>query len=121
MPVSASYRTYVVEQLAGLGTVSARAMFGGLGLYHEGIFFGLVDDDRLYLKVDTATRGDYEAAGMGPFRPSGDEGPSMGYYEVPGEVLDDAGTLTRWAARSVDVARRAAAGRAGRSGKGRGK
>jgi DNA transformation protein len=120
MPVSHSYRTYVLEQLASLGGVTARSMFGGLGLYHDGLFFGLVDDDTLYLKVDDTTRGDYEAAGMGAFRPSADEGPSLSYYEVPGDVLEDAGALARWAAKAVDVARRKAAGRAGRSGKRRG-
>ncbi len=106
MPVSPGFRTYVLEQLSALGPVAARAMFGGLGLYHEGYFFGLVDDDVLYLKVDDDTRGDYERAGMGPFRPSAGEGPTMGYYEVPAEVLEDRTALGEWAAKAVDVARR---------------
>ena len=109
MPVSAGYRTYVLEQLSALGPVVARAMFGGIGLYHEGHFFGLVDDDVLYLKVDDATQGDYQRAGMGPFRPSAGEGPTMGYYEVPAEVLEDRAVLREWAATAVDVARRKAA------------
>ena len=109
MSVSPTYRTYVLEQLARLGPVTAKAMFGGLGLYHDGRFFGLVDDDTLYFKVDETTRGAYEAAGSGPFRPSADEGPSLGYYEVPGDVLEDPETLAAWAARAVDVARRKAA------------
>ena len=116
MPVSQTYRTYVLEQLAGLGAVSARAMFGGLGLYHDGLFFGLVDDDTLYLKVDDTTRSDYERAGMQPFRPMPNEGPSMSYYEVPGDVLEDAGALRAWAAKAVEVARRKAAAKAGRPG-----
>jgi DNA transformation protein and related proteins len=112
MPVSQTYRTYVLEQLAGLGTVTARPMFGGLGLYHEGVFFGLVDDDTLYLKVDDTTRSEYELAGMRPFRPMPKEGPSMRYYEVPGEVLEDAGALRAWAAKAVEVARRQATAKA---------
>ena len=111
MPVSPSYRSYVLEQLAPLGGVTARAMFGGLGLYHDGQFFGLVDDDTLYLKVDDSTRSDYERSGMAPFRPSGGEGPSMGYYEVPAEVLEDRRILREWAAKAVEVARRKAATR----------
>ena len=109
MAVSPNYREYVLEQLSGLGPVAARAMFGGLGLYHDGMFFGLVDDDTLYLKVDDTTRPAYEAAGMGPFRPSDDDGPSMGYYEVPGDVLESREELREWAGRAVDVARRKAA------------
>ncbi|HYC31951.1 MAG TPA: TfoX/Sxy family protein [Gemmatimonadales bacterium] len=111
MAVSPTYRTYVLEQLSELGSVAAKSMFGGLGLYHEGWFFGLVDDDTLYLKVDALTRSDYEAAGMEPFRPAAGEGPSMGYYEVPGDVLEDPAELGVWAAKAVEVARRKAAGR----------
>jgi DNA transformation protein and related proteins len=110
MPVSPNYRSYVLDQLGGLGAVSARAMFGGLGLYHDGVFFGLVDDDTLFLKVDETTRPAYEAAGMPPFRPPG-QGPSMGYYEVPGEVLESRDVLREWARQAVDVARRKAAAR----------
>jgi hypothetical protein len=65
MPVSPSYRAYVLEQLSGLGLVAPRSMFGGLGLYHDGLFFGLVDDDTLYLKVDKTTRPDYEGRAWG--------------------------------------------------------
>lgn len=114
MSVSPTYRIYILEQLAPLGSVTARAMFGGLGLYHDGQFFGLVDDDTLYLKVDDTTRGDYERAGMGAFRPSADEGPSLSYYQVPAEVLEDRGALRDWAATAVQVARRKAATRAKR-------
>jgi DNA transformation protein and related proteins len=109
MPVSPTYRNYVLEQLSLLGRVTPRAMFGGLGLYHESHFFGLVDDDTLYLKVDDTTRAEYEQAGMGPFRPFPDEGPSLGYYEVPAAVLEDRDALREWAAKAVEVARRKAA------------
>jgi DNA transformation protein len=110
MPVSPTYRSYVLEQLSLLGRVTPRAMFGGLGLYHDGQFFGLVDDDTLYLKVDDTNRPDYEQAGMGPFRPFADQAPSLGYYEVPATVLEDRDALREWAARAVEVARRKAAG-----------
>lgn len=115
MSVSRTYRTYILEQLSALGRVTARPMFGGLGLYHEGHFFGLVDDDTLYLKVDDSTRGDYERAGMAPFRPSADEGPSLNYHQVPAEVLEDRGAMRDWAAKAVQVARRKAATKAKRA------
>ena len=63
MAVSASYKAFVLEQLAGAGTLTARAMFGGVGLYCQGLFFALIDDDTLYLKVDDATRPDFERLG----------------------------------------------------------
>src|SRR5688572_6560166 len=67
--VSAHYRTYVEEQLARVTRVTSRAMFGGVGLYADGLFFGLLADDRMYLKVDDTNRGDFEQVGMSAFRP----------------------------------------------------
>jgi len=85
-------------------------MFGGAGLYQEELFFGLVADDTLYLRVDDANRADYTARGAAPFRPYADRPHvSMSYFEVPAEVLDDARALTEWARRSVAVAQRAPA------------
>lgn len=105
MGVSASFRTYVLEQLGRvLPAVAARSMFGGLGIYSTGFFFALVDDDVLYFKVDASNRADYEAAGVGPFRPFGDTGGAMQYYEVPGDVLDDAERLGGWARKALRVA-----------------
>ena len=106
MAVSPDYREFVLEQLRYFGPVTARRMFGAAGLYHDGLFFGLIDDDVFYLKVDDANRGEYEAAGMGPFRPYGDER-AMQYYQVPPEVLEDPDALRGWAERSLEVARRA--------------
>lgn len=105
MPVSREYRDWVLEQLRAFGQVTARSMFGGVGLYHDGIFFALVDDDTLYLKVDDTNRPDFEAQGMGPFRPYGDDR-AMGYYEVPADVLEDPDLLRVWAEKAAAVARR---------------
>jgi DNA transformation protein and related proteins len=109
LPVSGDYLNYVLEQLAGLGGVAARRMFGGVGLYCEELFFALVDNDTLYLRVDDASRADYTAHGMGPFRPYADRPEvSMSYYEIPAEILEDTAQLVVWAQRSVAAARAAA-------------
>jgi DNA transformation protein and related proteins len=106
MPVSAAFRTFALEQLSRVAPVTHRAMFGGVGIYSEGLFFALMDDDVLYLKVDDVTRGDFEAAGCGPFRPAGPAGEAMQYYELPGDLLEDADRLRPWVAGALDVARR---------------
>jgi DNA transformation protein and related proteins len=108
--VSSDYLAYVLEQLAGLGEVSSRRMFGGAGLYCGEHFFGLINgDDVLYLRADERNRADYTARGMAAFRPYKDRpGVSLHYYEVPPEVLDNARVLSEWAERSVSVARTAA-------------
>lgn len=115
--VSDGYRAYVLDQLAELGEVTPRSMFGGVGLYRGDVFFGLIARDVLYLKVDDRTRGEYEAAGMRGFQPyPGREKMSTNYYEVPLAVLESADTLAQWARRAVEVAKRAATAKAPRRG-----
>jgi len=118
MPVSASFRTFVIEQLSRvLPRVRARSMFGGVGIYAGTVFFALIADDTLYFKVDDSNRTDFVSRGMGPFRPYGEEGETMQYYEVPHELLEDAEALRAWAER----ARAAAAAKKTKRPKGKGR
>jgi DNA transformation protein len=89
-------------------------MFGGVGIYAEDVFFALVDDDTLYFKVDDSTRPGFEDRGMKAFRPYGEDGEVMQYYEVPEELLEDPEELRAWVAAAIGVARRARRGRARR-------
>ena len=106
MAVTPGYREFVIEQLEPIAPITAKSMFGGVGLYAEEYFFALIADDRLYFKVDDANRPDFEAAGMEPFRPYGDER-AMKYYEVPIGVLEDVDALRHWAEKAIAVAQRA--------------
>ena len=69
MAASEEYLAYVVEQLEGAGSILPKRMFGGFGLYADGIFFAIIGNDTLYFKVDDSNRKDYESAGMEPFKP----------------------------------------------------
>jgi DNA transformation protein and related proteins len=108
MAVSEQYLDYVVDQLACIGEVTSKRMFGGVGLYYDGLFFGLIADDNLFFKVDDQNRPDYESAGAKPFQPYGDGSYSMSYYEVPVDVLEDADQLRKWAKAAVEAADRKA-------------
>ena len=105
MAVSDDFRDFVLEQLGPAGRVTSRRMFGGVGLYLDGLFFALIDDDTLYFKTDDGTRARYEKAGSKPFCPFPDrpEQP-MGYWQVPAEVLEDAEKLSEWAREAMGVA-----------------
>jgi DNA transformation protein len=106
MAVTPSYRTFVLEQLnRAVPPVRARAMFGGVGLYAGDVFFALIADDVLYFRADDATRGEFEALGMPPFRPFEEHGPVMSYYQLPEEVLEETDALRRWAERAIAGAR----------------
>ena len=106
MPVSEEYLDYAVDQLGCIGEVAAKRMFGGVGLYNDGLFFGLIAGDVLYFKVDDQNRPAYETAGARPFQPYGDESYSMSYYEVPVDVLEDVDQLRIWATGAVAAAAR---------------
>jgi DNA transformation protein len=114
MSVSHSYRDFVLEQLGRVTTVTGKAMFGGVGIYAQGLFFALIAEDRLYFKADDATRPDFERRGMEPFRPFG-ENSAMGYYEVPADVVEDVAQLEPWMHRAIEVAAKAKRGKARRS------
>jgi DNA transformation protein len=103
--VSDAFREFVLDQLAELGDVAARSMFGGLGLYSDGVFFGIIARDALYLKVNDDNRAEYEAAGMEPFNPYRERSKAMKYYEVPLVVLESPMELAAWARRSIAAAR----------------
>jgi DNA transformation protein len=104
MSVQAQYLAWVLEQLAGLGAVNTRRMFGGVGLYSGGLFFGLIDDDTLFFKTDSSNSGEYVARRMPRFMAPAVPGADRGYYQVPADIIEDAETLVAWARKSVAVA-----------------
>ena len=105
MAVTQTFLAYVLEQLGGLPRLRSRRMFGGVGLYGDDLFFGLVDEDTLYLRVDERSRADVATRGSRPFQPFKDKPElSMSYYDVPADVLEDAEELTEWARRALRVA-----------------
>jgi len=64
MAVSASFRTFILDQLSRVvSKIRARAMFGGVGIYAGDLFFALIADDTLYFKVDDSNRPDFEQRG----------------------------------------------------------
>lgn len=102
--VSAGFRDFVLDQLAGMRDLRPQPMFGGIGLYAGDIFFGIIAADVLYFKIDDTTRPDYEAGGSHPFAPFPGRPTTMGYYSVPTSILEDPAALAKWALRAVRAA-----------------
>ena len=101
MAVSDEYKAFVAEQLEPLGPVTTRNMFGGAGVYLDGLIAG----DTLYFKVDDRNRADYEGEGLGPFTVQLTRGGtgSFSYYEVPERLYDDPEELVQWARKALDA------------------
>ena len=119
MAVTNDFREFVFDQLGRVVTLDSKRMFGALGLYADGTFFGLIDDDIVYFKVGDLNRGDFEAAGSRAFDPYKDGRPSMNYFALPVDVLEDVDVLRTWTEKAVIVARDAAAAKRRRPGKSR--
>jgi len=99
---------FVVESLRPLGPVEARRMFGGHGIFLEGLMFGLIADDQLYLKVDDGNRAAYDAQDLPPFTfKRAGKMMQTSYREAPGECFDDPDMLCSWGREAFAVALRA--------------
>jgi DNA transformation protein len=100
-----TFKEFVLDQLRTLPDVRARAMFGAHGLYQGESFFAILDEGRLFFKTDATSQADYTACGMEPFTyESKGRVMTMGYHEVPPEVLENALELVDWARRAIKIA-----------------
>lgn len=98
---------YLIEVFEEFGPVQARRMFGGYGIYHKGVMFGLVADDTLYLKADETTAEYFHSKGLGQFEyAKGEKKVKMSYYLAPEEVLENPGEAKLWADRAYEAAMR---------------
>lgn len=101
------FTDYLTELFEQFGPVYVRRMFGGHGVYHDGMIFGLVVDDTLYLKTDPATAHRFESRGLGPFEfNKAGKTIKTSYYLAPAEILDDPEQAALWARQSFEIAYR---------------
>lgn len=119
MAVSAEFAAFIMELMEPLQGVTPRRMFGGVGLFRDGVMFGLIAGDRLYLKSGAGNRPDFEAAGCRPFSYETSKGARgiLSYHEVPEALLDEPDDMAEWARKALDEAVRAASTKRVKSGK----
>jgi DNA transformation protein len=98
---------YLHEVFELFGPILVRKMFGGYGIYRNGLMFALVADNTLYLKADSENAGDFVKEGLGRFsyRRSG-KVTQMSYYQAPAEIMEDREQAAIWAQRSFEAALR---------------
>ncbi len=99
---------YLTETMSGFGQVSCKRMFGGHGLFHNGLMFGLIADDVLYLKADSESAEMFTERGLDAFEYS-KQGKlmKMSYFRAPEEMLDDPDEAAHWAGIAFEAALRA--------------
>ena len=107
--MAGAFNELLEELFEPVGGVSLRRMFGGIGVFKDGVMFGLVDDDVLYLKADDATRPRFEAEGSEPWVYRAGIAPSrstMPYWRIPERLFDDTDEFAAWARTAFAVAAR---------------
>lgn len=106
------FLAHALELLRPLGRVAARRMFGGHGLYCDGVFFGIVLDNTLYLKADDRNRGGFERAGCEIFSYSRKgKRARLNFYRAPEDAMDASHLMLPWARSALSAALRARAGK----------
>lgn len=109
--MSDSFHDFVRELFAGLGEVQIKRMFGGAGVYADGLMFALLTDDTIYIKADNVLKAALAGEGSGPFVWTPNKGPragervEMSYWRLPEAALDDPELASEWAAKALAAAR----------------
>jgi DNA transformation protein len=111
MPKRSEFVEHVVETMRRFGPVEAKAMFGGWGIYHQGLFFALIAEDALYIKTDGENRAEFDALGLAPFVYPMKDGQTivMSYCAAPEDALESPDVMAEWARRGYAAALRAEA------------
>jgi DNA transformation protein and related proteins len=114
-------REFLEELFEPVGRVAFRRMFGGLGIFRDGLMFGLVAGEVVHLKVDGSTRAAFEAEGCEPFSYATKDGRRTltSYWRLPERLLDEPDELRQWALDAVETAKRAEAAKPRRADKSR--
>jgi DNA transformation protein len=99
---------HIAELFAAFGLVRVRRMFGGAGLFADGLMFGLVEDGVIYLKADAQTIPAYEREGLRPFSYATKTGARTltSYWRLPERLYDDPEELAKWTREALRAARR---------------
>ena len=107
MTGKSEYVSHVLDLLQDFGEVTAKPMFGGYGIFRDGIIFAIVVKDRLYFKADDTNRPRFIEKGLGRFTylRKGKEC-AMSYYLAPAEALEDSEIVCDWARDAFDAALR---------------
>lgn len=115
MPLSPGYIDFAVELIGGFGPVDIRKMFGGAGVYRNGVGFGILDDDTFFIKADTAFGAELKKQGCKPWSYSVKKDGTVrdiAYWSLPETALDDGDEASGLARRSYAIAVKAAAEKA---------
>lgn len=108
MTTSKEFVEWVLELLEPLGRTAARRMFGGYGLFLDGMMFAIVIDDQVWFKTDAENRDIFAALGEPPFTYlRAGKTARLNFFRAPDEALEYSEALMPWAQSALGAALRA--------------
>jgi len=107
MTVSSYFTLHAVERMASVAPVSYRRIFNGYGIYHHGVQFAIIINDRLYFRADNFSRDLYLAKKMSAFQPCAMVTLEPSFFQLPEDVLNHPPELMYWMRIAVEAAQNA--------------
>jgi DNA transformation protein len=113
MVASDGFAEYLREQLAPLGHITFRRMFGKTGVFCDGLMFGVVAENTLYFRVDDDNRAAFKEAEAYPPLNYSKKGATidLSFWRAPERLFDEADELIAWGRAALAAAGRVAAKR----------
>jgi len=103
--MSKEFAQHLSDVFRLFGPVNLKRMFSGYGVFHDGLMFGLVHDEVLYLKADAQSAADFEALGLDQFQyVRNGKTVGLSYYQAPESVLEDIHEAAQWARHAFEAA-----------------
>ena len=103
MSLSNDFFEFVQDQLSNWSNIQKKRMFGIVGIYKDGLMFGIISKQVVYLKVDNSNRNKFTDAGSTSLRVFKTNSEVLSYYELPPEILDDSVEFIKWAKESYEI------------------
>ena len=107
---------FIRELFTGFRPVTVRRLFGGAGIFADGVMFALVSEETIYLKAGENNEADFEREDLPPFcyQAKGGKRAVMSYRKMPERLYDDPEELAQWARKALQAAQQKAAPKLGR-------
>jgi DNA transformation protein len=107
-----TFLQHLHEVFRTFGPIESRRMFGGYGIYHQGLIIGIAVGESLYLKADDMSVPDFKTAGSVPFEyEKNGVVTKISYYSLPAEAFDDSEVARKWALLAFDASLRSNSGK----------
>ena len=103
MTSSNDFFEFVQDQLSQWSEIDKKRMFGVLGIYREGLMFGIIAKNKFYLKVDETNKKKFIDAGSESLKVFKNNSEVPSYYELPADILENAEAFTEWAEEAYAI------------------